>query len=283
MNKKGTIDLEKISSSAETLSSIENVINVVDLSSNFGDIEKILRQINFEHANCINYKEPMELIYADLEAIKRKINILAEALRKTKTSYSKINSFTDEDIKEFREIYKETPASEDLSKLVGDVKQGDFTSIAKTMTADLPEENQVSSIPLPDENNVTTIPTPEPVVEQEPIDTLPIGIAIGATGIAGSIGAVIVDDIYTKKEKEERRKSRKGIYVEDYEEDNLLESDGYYASNKLQEESGAVSGPYRAARFEREADRYYGNQLQKWDLADDDENEYIDEYDDISE
>ena len=45
---------------------------------------------------------------------------------------------------------------------------------------------------------------------------------------------------------------------------------------------GVVQGPYRAARFEREADRYYGSQLQKWDLADDG-NEYVDEDDDYLE
>lgn len=286
MSKKGTIDLEKISSSAETLSSIENVINVVDLSSNFADIEKILRQINFEHANCMNYKEPMELIYSDLERIKRKINVLAEALRRTKTNYSKINSFSEEDIKEFRDIYKETPASEDLSKLVGDVKQGDFTSIAKSMTTDLPEDNNhVTSIPLPEDENVSSVPMPDPVVEEKgPIDTLPIGIAIGATGIAGSIGAVVVDDIYSKKEKQNRRIDKSDIYIDEYEENNALEdSDAYYASKKLKEESmGVVQGPYRAARFEREADRYYGSQLQKWDLADDG-NEYVDEDDDYLE
>ena len=84
------------------------------------------------------------------------------------------------------EIYKSTPASETLSKLVG-TNQTFKLSDLTTQVA-----NQ-------DNNSVTTIPLPEtttPVRENAPVDTVPIGVAIGATGLAGSIGAVIVDDIY---------------------------------------------------------------------------------------
>ena len=38
MNKQGHIDLEKISTSIDTLSSIENIINIVDLSDSFEEI-----------------------------------------------------------------------------------------------------------------------------------------------------------------------------------------------------------------------------------------------------
>ena len=281
MSKEGHIDLEKIASCAETLSSIEDVMNAVDLSENFTDVEEILKHTNFEHANCISYKESMDIIYEDLVDVKKKVNLLAEALRRTKLNYTKISTFSEKDIKEFTEIYKETPASEDLLKLVN-AKTGDFASIAKKVTADLPE-NQVTTIPLPERSeNVTTIPAPveEPEIEQ-PINTVPIGIAIGATGIAGSIGAVIVDDIYSKKEKHNKKVQKSDIYIEDYNEDDILEDDSYYASNKQKEQNdmGVVQGPYRAARMEREADRYYGNQLEGWMLSDD-ENEYVDEDDD---
>ena len=133
MDKEGNIDLERISSSVETISSIENLINLVDLSDNFEDIEKCFRQVNFEHSNCLSYKEPLNLIYEDLEDVKRKINELAEALRRTKANYTNINSFSDKDIKEFTQIFKSTPASEDLQKLVG----GDAVRIGSNICVNL--------------------------------------------------------------------------------------------------------------------------------------------------
>ena len=273
MNKEGHIDLEKISGSIEVLSSMENIINIVDLSDNFKDIEKSLRQINFEHANCLSYKESLELMYADLESIKKEINLLGEALRKTKANYTNISSFSEKDIKEFSEIYKSTPASENLSKLVGDAVKGKIMSVAGEMKAELPDNNGGS---------ITTIPIPETTPQvNEPINTVPIGIAIGATGIAGSIGAVIVDDIYSKKEKKNKRVNKSDVYIEEYDGDDLdIDEKSYYASNQnnLTQDVGVVQGPYRAARLEREADRFYGNQLQGFHLSDDEI--YADEDDD---
>ena len=264
MNREGHIDLERISHSVETLTSIENVINLVDLSDNFEDMEKCFRQINFEHANCLNYKEPLDIIYADLEIIKRKINELADALRKTKLNYTNISSFTDKDIKEFSEIYKDTPASEDLSKLVGTKNTFSLSDLAADISG---------------QNNITTIPAPEttPVPEKEPINTVPIGVAIGATGIAGSIGAVIVDDIYSKRDKKYKKVKRDDVYIEDYDEADIIEEN--YDYDKIRKSSGIAQGPYRAARFEREADRFYGNQLDKMQLSDE-EQDYLDNNDD---
>ena len=266
MNKEGYIDLEKISVSIETLSSIENVVNLVDLSDNFEDIEKCFRQLNFEHANCLKYKDSLSTIYADLELIKRKINELVEALKRTKLNYTKINSFSEKDIKEFTEIYKATPASEDLSKLVGTQNTFSLSDLA----AKLPNQE------------VTTVPLPEttPAQTNEPVNTVPIGIAIGATGIAGSIGAVIVDDIYSKREKYHKVKSEE-VYLEDYKEDtdDIIEDD--YYTKKPSKSKGIAQGPYRAVRLDRESDRYYGNQLSSMEL--DDEYEYFDEDDDYDD
>lgn len=258
MNKEGHIDLEKISESINTLSSIENIVNIVDLSDYFEEIEKSFRQINFEHSNCIKYKDTFSNIYSKLETIKRKTNELVEALRRTKLNYTKINSFTDKDIKEFMEIYKATPASETLSKLVGTNNTFKLSDLA----------TQVAN------QDVTTIPLPEttPPVEKAPVDTLPIGITIGATGLAGSIGAVIVDDMYSKREKYHKVKSEE-VYLEDLKEEK--------EEREEEESSGIAQGPYRAARMDREADRYYGNQLSNMDV--DDEYAYFDEDDEYDE
>lgn len=268
MNKEGHIDLEQISHSINTLSSIENIINTVDLADNFEEIEKEFKQINFEHSSCINYKESLDLIYANLEKIKKQINELADALRRTKNNYATINTFSEGDIKEFSEIYKTTEARAELLKLVGDAKQVDVNSL----TADIAGVN---------DGNVTTIPAPEPTTPQEDtkiVDTVPIGVGIGVTGIAGSIGAVIVDDMYQKKEKENKVIEDSEIYAEDYNDEAESKVEESYDYNKIRSELGIVQGPYRAARMNREADRYYGGEIAK--KIEDDDIEYVDEDDD---
>ncbi|MBR3210425.1 MAG: hypothetical protein IKF71_00610 [Bacilli bacterium] len=268
MNKQGHIDLEKISTSIDTLSSIENIINIVDLSDSFEDIEKCFRQLNFEHSNCLKYKDSLSTIYADLEIVKRKTNELAEALKRTKLNYTKINSFSDKDIKEFTEIYKATPASEDLSKLVGTKNTFNLSDLSTQMAN-------------PDNSSITTVPLPETTpVQNKPVDTLPIGVAIGATGIAGSIGAVLVDDVYSKREKYHKVKSEE-VYLEDFKEpkEEILTETEEPPQNTKKE--GIAQGPYHAVRLDRESDHYYGNQLSNMDV--DDEYAYFDEDDDYDE
>ena len=260
MNKEGYIDLEKISNSIETLSSIMNVVNLVNLSDYFEEIEKKFRQINFEHDNCLNYKQSLNIIYSNLERIKKKINELTDALVRTKQNYTRINTFSEGDIKEFSEIYKTTSASEELAKLVGTPNQIHLSDL----TADLTSSK-----------NITTIPTPETNLspQKEPIDTVPIGIAIGATGVAGSIGAVVVDNIYDKREKHQVRKN--DVYLEEYKDDNIMEE----KQDPRQNESDIAQGPYHAVRFAREVDHFYGNQLDKLKLEDNDK-DYLDEDED---
>ena len=131
------------------------------------------------------------------------------------------------------------------------------------------------------DGNVTTIPAPEPTTPQEEskiVDTVPIGVGIGVTGIAGSIGAVIVDDMYQKKEKENKVIEDSEIYAEDYNDEAESKVEESYDYNKIRSELGIVQGPYRAARLNREADRYYGGEIAK--KIEDDDIEYVDEDDD---
>jgi len=68
-------------------------------------------------------------------------------------------------------------------------------------------DNNITTIPTPTSNdNITTIPVPtyppeEAPVQTEPINTVPIGLGIAATGISGAVGAVLVDS-YNDKKKE---------------------------------------------------------------------------------
>ena len=59
----GCIDLERISNSLETLSSIESCINNTDLTQYIEDIEKTITDTNFEHGNCIGFGQHIKIRY----------------------------------------------------------------------------------------------------------------------------------------------------------------------------------------------------------------------------
>ena len=81
MNKYSEqIDLDLLNGSIETISGVQNLINSVDLTESFNELENYFRKINFEHSYCINYKKPLEIIYGNLNDIKNKINKLSEVL-----------------------------------------------------------------------------------------------------------------------------------------------------------------------------------------------------------
>lgn len=253
MDNKVYIDIERISDSLETLTSIENIVNYTDLASNFDELDQYFKKINFEHANCLYYKDHLDDIYDNLDTIKRKINELTEYLRKTKISYESTNEIT---IKE----HKKEISTSSLA-----------TSLHKAL-----------------ENEVTKIPPEQTITKQEtsqPINTVPIGIAIGATGVAGSVGAVVVNELYGGNYEEYELED----YVDNEELPDLMVEKPKKKTEKKQikepenqvEESnftGDYVEPYQAVRREREADKYYGNQLQNLELDDDEEDNSDDDY-----
>lgn len=231
------IDIEKINGSIETLSSIESLVNYNNLAINFEEMDEYFKKINFEHANCLYYRDYLDKIYESLEFIKRRINELNEYLRNSGESYAKINDST----------------KKDLSDISKDLANGVKNSL---------------------DGNITTIPkAPEPLEETKPpINTLPIGVAIAATGIAGSVGAVIIDEKYREKEIDQEEVD---IDVDEYKEPINEE-------NKEKEIPEIdVIEPYKAVRREREADKYYGNEFHNFMLEDDnDQEEITQEFDD---
>ena len=97
----GCIDLERISNSLETLSSIESCINNTDLTQYIEDIEKTINDTNFEHGNCIiNYKDSIDSIYKTLETTKKEITNLKDSLNLTLEKFSNIEEIKDTDIKD---------------------------------------------------------------------------------------------------------------------------------------------------------------------------------------
>lgn len=235
MNSSAQIDLDKISDCIETMSFLENAVNYNDLYSNFEEMDIYFRKLNFEHANCLYYKDSLDEIYENIEYVKRKINELADYLRTSKKNYTEINEKTKDDL-----LY--------LNKQLG---------------ADL--KNSL-------DGNITTIPkAKEQPKENPPINTVPIGLAIGATGIAGSIGAVIINEKYgNDDELEEYEEVTEEVEVKPEKEDGRA---SVQAIEKIE--------PYKAIRRDREVDQFYGNQFEDIILQDDEdnnENQFADDF-----
>ena len=85
-------------------------------------------------------------------------------------------------------------------------------------------------------SNITTIPyngteQTQNLESNTPYNTVPIGLGIAASGIAGAIGAVIIDD---KKTKNKKRKPNRV-----YSDDGDIELEGEYRDNSLENASFA--------------------------------------------
>lgn len=230
MNYTVNLDLERLNDTLNTLDTLENVFHQTDFSLAFNDMDEYFRSINFEHANCLNYKNELDFIYNTLDDIKRKMVELNASMHEVVVSYRNHEELTDNKLKKLLSMY-------------------DGTSFKNAMLADI------------NSSNVTVVPEVQnEQTNHEVIDAVPIGIAIGATGIAGSIGAVVVNEIYGQKEKIPKRQEE-----ETFEEYRIHEDDDY--SYSIQNDTyqpnnydvGEVNH-YSANRSEREASRFYGNE-----------------------
>ena len=277
MNGTYHLDLEKLNKSVETISGIEDCISSRDLSEGFSNLEHFFRDINFEHGNCLKYKEDLELIFSNIDQIKRKVSNLADALITTTENYGDIESLNSNDIKELTAAYGSTPASENLGNLMEKTNQfrKDLATDLNPPTVGVPQTNNEQATTqdpnayvnnnnnnnynnFNNNQNVTTIPQEEPMEEYttKTINTVPIGIAIGAAGIVGSIGAVVVNEKYGRKNKNKE--------LEEIDDDVVFASSDTGNDDMFQtdeENLESYETPYKASREEREADRYYGNEI----------------------
>lgn len=253
MNTNGHIDIEKLTDSLETLESVENLVNYRDLSTNFEDLEEYFKKMNFEHSYCLYYKDYTNRIYDNLEYIKRKINELTDAIRSAKTNYLSIDSNS----------HKEISGIQEQSAQPSNTSIQDLTSTTSKLTTDLKSAMQTLT-----EDNISVIPKVETKEEQpQIINTIPIGIAIGATGIAGSAGAVVINELYGDKDSDNELED----YVEDIEIEEqapstlVKDNESSLPEQKLEEEIE----PYQAIRHDREVDKFYGSEYQDIVLEDD--------------
>lgn len=262
MNNSTKINLELINGSIETLSGVESLVNSFDLLEGFDDLESYLRKINFEHTNCVDYKDSFNIIYDNISDIKNKISKLVETLKQIKSSYSDIENITSNDLKEISDIYKDTPASEQLRKIASE-NVTDIKNVVKKTLASSSENSNVTVIPPVSETETS--------IEEKPYSTVPIGLAIGATGIAGSVGAVIVNEKYGPEIAESE--------IENYYDVTDDKSDFEVEDDYPKKEEIENIEPYHASRETREAEKYYGNENNDLSLDDYDEEEVDNKYD----
>ena len=236
-NYRVNIDIKQLESSTKKIYEIQNLVNNINLAAYFEELEKYFRKINFEHSYCINYKESLETIYTDLNDIRRDINKISEITTIVKSSYKD----TEEDravIDAVKQILKKSTTS------INDSTEENITRIEQT--------------------------TPEQSLQKKPYSTIPIGMAIGATGIAGSVGAVIVNEKYGPEIAETE--------VEEYHD--LNDDNPDFEVNDVPKNEEKEIAPYHASRTYREADKYYGASVDDLDLDSydnqDDENDFDD-------
>lgn len=240
-NYSGKIDLKLLDNSIKIIYEIQNFVNNTNIAASFEELEKYFRKINFEHSYCINYKESIETIYADLNDIRRDINRISEITTVVKNSYKELD---------------EDKSTKDAVK-----------SILRKATTSINDGS---------EENITRIeqPTPEQSLQKKPYSTIPIGLAIGATGIAGSVGAVVVNEKYGPEIAE--------LEVEEYHD--LNDDNPDFDVNETPEKEEEEISLYHASRTSREADKYYGNDneidLEDYDDSDtqDFDNDDFDDY-----
>ena len=217
MNEQlNTVNIEELQKSLETITSMEQCINNVNPFSYFTEIETDIRQINFEHANCIsNYRNIINTINDKIEELKRNLLQLQDALTTT------IHNFSSNEL------------------------NNNNHSTLTTSITQIPKAN----------SNEPEIISSEPIESQEPVNTIPIGLGIGAAGIAGSVGSIILNS----------RNSEKNSQIEEYhpteEESNVV------SSNEKAAEIDHIfddDSPYHATRDSGVMDKFYGSNITEY-------------------
>ena len=256
-----SIETEKLIDSVTTLSSIEDWLNTTDLSIIIIEIEQLLQKLNFEHGNCfLQYKKSLDDIIEDISDVQKEISELNNAIDKTTKKYQKVDQLDSHDITDISTSFK----NQKLNSLKENIERESIQfrqKLEKNLMSDI--ENGIST--QTDNANITKIPPVEnensttvidPVTEQPPtqINTIPIGLGIAATGIAGSIGAVVLNEL----------NGNKGGQIEEYKEetDSIAEPTADAYPPVIQPDLENYS-PYQAARNKEILRKFYGDDTNK--------------------
>lgn len=227
MNYKVSLDYDKLNVSIKNLTTLENMLNNVDLSLPFDDMASFLQEINFEHDHCINYKNYLERIYGDLIDVKRLMSELKMSLEETALKYSNQEELTGDNLKSLLGYYQDT-----------NFQRGLLTNLSSSVSMN----NGSNSV----------------------VDAIPIGLAIGATGVVGSLGAVAVNSLFGTHPEE--KKVREETVFEDYHMEEEPSSNYSYTPPKqdntfIYSADNLEEQPYSASRKEKQAGHYFGNEV----------------------
>ena len=258
MNYKVSLDYDKINVSVKNLIFLENALYNRNLFLPFDDMTSFLQEINFEHDHCFNYKNYLERIYSDLIDIKRLISELRISLEETAMKYNDKEELTGDHLKSLLGFYQDT-----------NFQRGLLTDLN-------------SSISMNTDSN-------------EIIDAVPIGVAIGVTGVAGSLGAVAVNSLFGSQPKE--KKIKDDTVFEDYHMEDSSPTNYSFTPSKqdntfIYSADSYEDKPYSASRREKSAGHYYGNEVNISERLHENDVEYlkdvvdglkVDENDDDSE
>lgn len=185
MAKEVRLDIDKIVKSYETVESIETHVSTHNFHEYFFDMEDLIDEVNLKHDKCFSgYQERVYEIIESIDKIKNKINLLSDSLRKTIDKTTKLTDLSIEQTSKLnRQATSDVQYRESLSQVNNDSSQ------------------EIISIPTP-----TIEETKQEGLFPEGYNTTPIGLGIGAAGITGAIGAVVIDSMMPKSAKKQKPK-----------------------------------------------------------------------------
>ena len=112
------IDYERLNVAANKLESIDDCLNSRDFSSTFADIEDELKNINFEHNNCLTYKDDISTILSRIVDIRKSINDLSISLKNTITTFSNDEELDKNDLRKLSSYYSNTTSNEVIEDIL---------------------------------------------------------------------------------------------------------------------------------------------------------------------
>ena len=220
------VDKERLEKSLKVLDNMNNTINQVNLPNSFIELEELIRNINIDHNNCINnYKDNINNGLYETENIRKNINKLSIGVSKTIKEFSEADQFKTSDIEDIFGIF-------DNKTNVNDLAFNNNLEVAKDIQSF--KENMATSI-----IGVANIET----------STVPIGLGIGAAGVTGAVGAVLIDSMNDSK----KDSSEDFQELENFDETKTNEEEKELKTNKIEE----PSTPYFANRDKTTIDKFY--------------------------
>lgn len=185
MAKEVRLDIDKIVKSYETVESIETHVSTHNFHEYFFDMEDLIDEVNLKHDKCFSgYQERVYEIIESIDKIKNKINLLSDSLRKT---IDKTTKLTDLSIEQTSRLNKQATSDVQYRESLNQVNNDSSQEIISIPTPTIEETKQEGLFP-------------------EGYNTTPIGLGIGAAGITGAIGAVVIDSMMPKSAKKQQPK-----------------------------------------------------------------------------